>query len=986
MTDDIERIREALHFIPASDRDTWVKVGMGIKCELGDAGFDLWEEWSQQDEAFDPKAALAVWRSIRANGKVTAGTLFHEAKVRGWHNSGTHQKPTPEKLAERRRIAAERAAKDEVAFARERDKTAKKAAAIWKAATSASAAHPYLSRKHVSPVATLREIDAGAAAAILGYRPNSDGKQLLGRLLVVPVKQGDWLSTLELIDGKKRKTALAGRGTKSGGYWAAQPLPEGDGAGLVLTIGEGVATVLSVKEATGHLVIAALSAGNLATVAKAVRERYPAAALVILADLVKATGAPDPHATEAARSVGGLVAVPNFGSDRPEGASDFNDMAAQCGAEAVARAVAGVIESATCRPTPDAVSAAGGDSASPEGADTATAEQDAALSESKVSEVSGVQANNDGISSDTPVNPAEVSEVSSEASSPIPDVKNRPAFSVFDDWLEHGGAKFRPGVWYFGTDENGDPTQAWICSPLHVEAVTFDGQDNNFGRQLGFKNTLGRERKWAMPMEMLAGDGVIMRAELMAMGVEIDPSAKARYLLASYLQAKPPKRRMRCASQVGWCNGSFILPDTVIGPAASGVIFQSRERGHEEHTRGGTLAGWQSDIAARAVGNPILVLTLSASFAGPLLAPCNAESGGIHLVDDSATGKTTAVDAAVSVWGGRNFKRSWNATANGQEGAAAMFNDCLLVLDEISEADPREVGRIVYSLGNGTGKQRANRSGNARGVTRWCCSVLSSGERTVATTMAEGGHRIKAGQAVRLLDVPSARRFGAWDDLHGFRDGPAFSDAIKKAATMHHGHAGRAFLEKLTRDKRDFCALLERIKALPEFSADSAEGQDKRAAGRFALLALAGEVTTEYGITGWTEGEAIKAAAVGFKAWRSLRGHGNNERRQILERVSGFIERHGDGRFSDADATGEIQIRDRAGWWCGTDKDREYLFTADGMREALKGFDFNRALDALQEAGALPAPAADGKRAKFYRISGRGVKLYPVQADKLGGR
>ena len=55
------------------------------------------------------------------------------------------------------------------------------------------------------------------------------------------------------------------------------------------------------------------------------------------------------------------------------------------------------------------------------------------------------------------------------------------------------------------------------------------------------------------------------------------------------------------------------------------------------------------------------------------------------------------------------------------------------------------------------------------------------------------------------------------------------------------------------------------------------------------------------------------------------------------------------------------------------------------MREALKGFDFNRALDVLQEAGALPAPGADGKRAKFYRICGHGMKLYPVQAEKLGG-
>jgi hypothetical protein len=71
------------------------------------------------------------------------------------------------------------------------------------------------------------------------------------------------------------------------------------------------------------------------------------------------------------------------------------------------------------------------------------------------------------------------------------------------------------------------------------------------------------------------------------------------------------------------------------------------------------------------------------------------------------------------------------------EGAAALFNDSLLALDEISECDPRDVGAIVYSLGNGRGKQRAQRTGAARSVVRWRCMVISSGERAIATHMQE---------------------------------------------------------------------------------------------------------------------------------------------------------------------------------------------------------------------------------------------------------
>jgi putative DNA primase/helicase len=347
-----ERIREALGFIPVGKHDDRVRIAFALKSELGEDGRDLWDEW--RAGRGDDEAA-SVWRSVTPAGRVTAGTLFHEAKANGWRDDGAHQKPTPEVLAERRRMAADRAAKEEAEIARERADTAAKATAILKSATEAQPDHPYLQRKRVHPVVTLREIDASAAAAILGYSPKADAEALTGRLLVVPVKQGHRLATLELIDGAGRKTALAGRGTKSGGYWATERLPEGEGAGLTLLIGEGVATVLSAKEATGHPAIAALSAGNLPAVATAMRERYPAATLVVLADLVKASGEPNSHAIEAAKASDARLAVPSFGDERSPELTDFNDMAATRGLGAVGRAIASVGD-----PVPGTASIQGG--------------------------------------------------------------------------------------------------------------------------------------------------------------------------------------------------------------------------------------------------------------------------------------------------------------------------------------------------------------------------------------------------------------------------------------------------------------------------------------------------------------------------------------------------------------------------------------------------------------------------------------------------
>jgi putative DNA primase/helicase len=348
---DADRIFSALTYIDAADRDVWLKMGMAIKSELGEHGFDAWDDWGQTADNYSATDSKTVWRSIRPDGKVGIGSLFHEAKQRGWQDDGRRHTLTPAEIAERERAAAERAAADAAEIERERAETAAKGAAILKAVTAATGENPYLLRKQVSPTATLREIDAGTAATILGYTPKSGGEPLEGRLLVVPVKQGDALSTVEMIDGKGRKTALAGRGSKAGGHWATRRPPDDAD---VLLIGEGVATVLSASEATGHVGIAALASGNLMAVARAMRDRYQGAELVLLADLLKTTGLPDPHAVEAARAVGGKLAIPDFGPQRDPGDKDMNDLFVKRGAEAVQKAVACASAPSAQQPEPDA--------------------------------------------------------------------------------------------------------------------------------------------------------------------------------------------------------------------------------------------------------------------------------------------------------------------------------------------------------------------------------------------------------------------------------------------------------------------------------------------------------------------------------------------------------------------------------------------------------------------------------------------------------
>jgi len=349
----------------------------------------------------------------------------------------------------------------------------------------------------------------------------------------------------------------------------------------------------------------------------------------------------------------------------------------------------------------------------------------------------------------------------------------------------------------------------------------------------------------------------------------------------------------------------------------------------------------------------------------------------------SSKGKTTILQAAGSVWGAPGFVRTWRATANGIEASAAALNDTLLVLDEISECDPREIGTVIYSLSNGVGKQRAARTGGTRATARWRIMALSSGERTLDAHMSEGGRRAKAGQEARLLNVPATdRAHGAFDELHGHQDGRAFADALKQSCGAHYGYAGPAFLERLLEDERDLPALLHEHVQDEGFAAS--DPLEMRAAGVFALCGLAGELATEYGITGWSEGAAVLAAAEMFHAWRDFRGSGQTESRHINEGVRDFVLAHGDSRFSALEsAHSEDNVRNRAGWWRDDMEGRIYLFTSAALQEAAPGYDIRQILDALDAAGWIMDRDTDA-RSKNVKIPGTGStqRLYVVRPSE----
>jgi uncharacterized protein (DUF927 family) len=501
-------------------------------------------------------------------------------------------------------------------------------------------------------------------------------------------------------------------------------------------------------------------------------------------------------------------------------------------------------------------------------------------------------------------------------------------------------------------------------------------------------------------MSLLAGDGNEYRARLLDGGLFLATGRRARELLTVYLQSTRPETRALCVARIGWHGDNFVLPGATLGPeGAETVLFQTPFDTDHYLNVSGTIGDWRENVGRFCSGNSRLILAVSCAFAGPLLSLVGDESGGVHFVGATSTGKSTALVVGGSVLGGggRNgFVQSWRTTANGLEAIAELHNDLTLFLDEFAQMDPREAGEAAYLLGNGSGKTRMSRNIGARKRLSWSVLYVSAGEVTLADHVHTVGKRTKGGAEVRLLNIEAdaGAGLGLFENIHGAESPDAFARQLKDAARRFYGAPLRTYLDFLTANR----AAAE--KALRNFQGDSlarhvpagASGEASRAAQWFALIAAAGELATDAGITGCKQNEASDAAVRCFENWLTQRGTaGAVDIEMAIRQVKNFIEVNGASRFQSTktrlDGHGDPvheKVINRAGFRVEEDGETTmYLILPEVFRrEVCEGFDFRTVAKALEARGFLETQLPH--LSKKCRLPDLGiVRVYAVRSAIL---
>jgi len=539
---------------------------------------------------------------------------------------------------------------------------------------------------------------------------------------------------------------------------------------------------------------------------------------------------------------------------------------------------------------------------------------------------------------------------------------------------------------------DGEEVLTPISSLVEVTAQTRDKHSKNWGLLLNFTDRDGHLHEWAMPKELLASKDEY-RQILLSMGVDIHPTGTTK--LPEYFIAANPSERALCVNTIGWHGDVFVLPGKSYGKSDERVILQNTDiLKISPYATKGTLFDWQRNIGNKCVGNSRLILAASAALTGPFLDALKLENGGFHFRGESSTGKTKVLTIGASMWGGKAMVKQWKSTGNAIEGTAREHSYTGLFLDELSQVSSHEAGDVIYTLGNGQAKARANVNGDTKSIANWRLLFLSTGEISLADHIATSGGKIKAGQEVRLLDIPSdaGAGMGVFETIHGADSPASFANNLQNFSETYYGTPADTLLTKLTQLGELNRASTFILKAQEEFVQHcvpkDSHGQISRAASRFGAVAGVGEYCISIGILPWETGQANWGVSKCFAAWLESRGDNTaSEDIRALAQVREFIERNGESRFTLMQATGieenNIGYRtiNRAGFRrVLNDGSTEYWVLPEMFKsEMCEGFDPILVKRVLSDNGYLELDRA-GKSSITKRVPGAGnMRVYVIK-------
>ena len=361
------------------------------------------------------------------------------------------------------------------------------------------------------------------------------------------------------------------------------------------------------------------------------------------------------------------------------------------------------------------------------------------------------------------------------------------------------------------------------------------------------------------------------------------PGSRNRFLSQAENAAKM-EPTFKVATQIGWFDDIFVLPDRVFPPqpqivgmpkGLSKFLVYLDAKDDDVHSRfrcSGSSEKSQ-EIYRLCRGSTRLIFAAALSFVGPCCAPFGLRPPGVQAVGDHGSGKTVFGIIVGMALGGipdstLGFGSAWNGTPNGLEDYGPALKDTACILDETSlmPTDPRgrtlAFGEALMRLRQGQGKKRYGLS-----IDRWASLLVSTSNLSVYALLDAKRRENYGAYTDRLMDIPAPNHSNSFfENLHGFKNPAKFGKYVFDIATHNCGHPIRSFLDSLTaelaRDREGLQALVDRNVAKYDAAAENIRSSLRptlRVGGYFATVYAAGCLAIRYKILPFTEPELLAA-------------------------------------------------------------------------------------------------------------------------------
>ena len=476
-------------------------------------------------------------------------------------------------------------------------------------------------------------------------------------------------------------------------------------------------------------------------------------------------------------------------------------------------------------------------------------------------------------------------------------------------------------------DDDGEvkQTRTFISHSAIVLGEARSLNNDNWKRVIQFHDKDNTLHRLLIPYEHFMGEAQEALKIIANHGLMPPRQAYKKNAFINYIQDYPIEQRFRCVERAGWYGNRFVTTNRTYGNGTDEeLLFHSEMK--DPYSTLGSFEGWQ-ELSRLIEPHSLAVLTFSCAFSGQLVLPLNAESGGFHIYGTSSHGKSTITKASCGIWGKpEDFSQQWLTTDNALENTAELRNDSFLNLDELSQqTNPKSATNIIYMVTSGQGKARSSKTGKNRESKQFRLMYTSTGEVTLEEFARRANINIDAGLLLRFAHLSSdaGKGYGVFDCINYGTHSKDVGNRINELASQHYGHAGIKWLEYITSDDAVMLKAQELLDSFIEQHTQTKNGQANRVLRRFALVAVAGELATLAGITGWQKGRAFEAIAQCFNTWLGSLGSGENmEETKILEHIKAFFESNGTSRFEDLtvirQADGEVirpRIHNRVGYY-----------------------------------------------------------------------